>query len=58
MTLVSIGTEEKDMFVNRFDDFYQPALKKAKLVKAAAKKKTATSPTPEKKKKVEPTEGF
>lgn len=58
MTLVSIGTEEKDMFVNRFDDFYQPALKKAKLVKAAAKKKAATSPTPEKKKKVEPTEGF
>jgi hypothetical protein len=58
MTLVSIGTEEKDMFVNRFDDFYQPALKKAKLVKAAAKKKAATSPAPEKKKKVEPTEGF
>jgi hypothetical protein len=57
MTLVGIGTEEKDLFVNRFDDFYQPALKKAKLVKAA-KKKTVSAPAEEKKKKVEPTEGF
>ncbi|MGV3602403.1 MAG: hypothetical protein ACO1N1_14420 [Dyadobacter fermentans] len=57
MTLVSIGTEEKDMFVNRFDDFYQPALKKAKLVKTA-KKKAAPSQAEEKKKKSEPTEGF
>jgi hypothetical protein len=57
MTLVNIGTEEKDMFVNRFDDFYQPALKKAKLVKTA-KKKAAPSQTEQKKKKAEPTEGF
>jgi hypothetical protein len=40
-----------------FDDFYQPALKKAKLVKAA-KKKTVSTPAEEKKKKAEPTEGF
>jgi hypothetical protein len=31
MSLVSLGVEEKDMFVSRFDDFYQPALKKANL---------------------------
>ncbi|KAA6441421.1 hypothetical protein FEM33_02605 [Dyadobacter flavalbus] len=55
MTLIGLGTEEKDLFVNRFDDFYQPALKKAKLVKAA-KKKTVTPE--EKKKKAEQTEGF
>ncbi|MCE6990717.1 hypothetical protein [Dyadobacter sp. CY323] len=58
MSLVSIGPEEKDMFVNRFDDFYQPAIKKAKLVKATTKKKAVTTPAAEKKKKVEPTEGF
>jgi ribosomal 50S subunit-recycling heat shock protein len=58
MTLVSIGTEEKDMFVNRFDDFYQPAIKKAKLVKSTAKKKPVSTPAEQKKKKEEPTEGF
>ncbi|WP_031529580.1 hypothetical protein [Dyadobacter crusticola] len=58
MTLVSIGSEEKDMFVNRFDDFYQPAVKKAKLVKTTAKKKPVSAPAEQKKKKEEPTEGF
>ena len=56
MALISLGTEEKDMFVNRFDDFYQPAVKKAKLVKATAKKKV--TPAAEKKKKEEQAEGF
>lgn len=58
MSLVVIGPEEKDMFVNRFDDFYQPAVKKAKLVKTAPKKKSPAAAAEEKKKKVEPTEGF
>ncbi|TLU97865.1 hypothetical protein [Dyadobacter luticola] len=58
MSLVSIGQEEKDMFVSRFDDFYQPAVKKAKLVKTTAKKKSVSAPAEEKKKKAEPTEGF
>ncbi|NIJ50895.1 hypothetical protein [Dyadobacter arcticus] len=58
MSLVSIGSEEKDMFVNRFDDFYQPAIKKAKLVKATTKKKVVNTPAEEKKKTAEPTEGF
>ena len=56
MSLVSIGSEEKDAFVNRFDDFYQPAIKKAKLAAKTAKKKVV--PAEAKKKKVEPTEGF
>ena len=56
MTLVSLGMEEKDLFVNRFDDFYQPAMKKAKLVKAAAKKKTPTAAA--KKKKEDQADGF
>ncbi|MCE7063078.1 hypothetical protein [Dyadobacter sp. CY343] len=58
MSLVSIGSEEKDMFVNRFDDFYQPAIKKAKLVKSTEKKKPVSAPAAQKKKKEEPTEGF
>ena len=56
MALISLGVEEKDMFVNRFDDFYQPAVKKAKLVKATTKKKVV--PAAAKKKKEEPAEGF
>ena len=56
MSLVSLGMEEKDLFVNRFDDFYQPAVKKAKLVKATVKKKV--TPAAEKKKKEEQAEGF
>lgn len=56
MSLVSLGMEEKDMFVNRFDDFYQPAVKKAKLVQAKVKKKIV--PAAEKKKKEEQAEGF
>lgn len=56
MSLVSIGSEEKDAFVNRFDDFYQPAIKKAKLAAKTTKKKVVPAAT--KKKKVEPTEGF
>jgi hypothetical protein len=56
MSLISLGTEEKDLFVNRFDDFYQPAVKKAKMVKATAKKKV--TPAAEKKKKEEQAEGF
>lgn len=56
MTLVTLGSEEKDMFVNRFDDFYQPAVKKAKLEKKTVKKKV--TPAAEKKKKEEQAEGF
>jgi hypothetical protein len=56
MSLVSLGPEEKDLFVNRFDDFYQPAVKKAKLVQAKVKKKVV--PAAEKKKKEEQAEGF
>ncbi|WP_439582241.1 hypothetical protein [Dyadobacter bucti] len=56
MSLIGLGTEEKDLFVNRFDDFYQPAIKKAKLAAKTAKKKVV--PAAQKKKKEEPTEGF
>jgi len=56
MALISLGSEEKDLFVNRFDDFYQPDVKKAKLVKSAVKKKV--TPAAEKKKKEEQAEGF
>ncbi|TDE10065.1 hypothetical protein [Dyadobacter psychrotolerans] len=56
MALISLRPEEKDLFVNRFDDFYQPAVKKAKLVKSAVKKKV--TPATEKKKKEEQAEGF
>jgi hypothetical protein len=55
MTLVPIGIEEKDLFVNRFDDFYRPAAKKAKMVKTEKKK---VAPAEQKKKKEEQTEGF
>jgi hypothetical protein len=55
MSLIPIGIEEKDQFVNRFDDFYRPAAKKAKLVKTEKKK---VAPTEQKKKKEEQTEGF
>ncbi|MCF2445085.1 hypothetical protein L0657_14050 [Dyadobacter sp. CY345] len=55
MSLVSIGVEEKDLFVSRFDDFYQPAVKKAKLTKTVKKK---VVPAEEKKKKEEKAEGF
>ncbi|SEJ57783.1 hypothetical protein SAMN04487995_5415 [Dyadobacter koreensis] len=55
MSLVSIGVEEKDLFVSRFDDFYQPAIKKAKLTKTVKKK---VIPAEEKKKKEEKAEGF
>jgi hypothetical protein len=56
MQLITLGPEEKSLFTDRFYDFYQPALKKAKLAKAAAEKKD-----PKKKpvkKKEEATEGF
>jgi ribosomal 50S subunit-recycling heat shock protein len=56
MSLIPIGPEEKDMFVNRFDEFYQPAIKKAKLAKKTEKKKV--TPAQEKKKKEEQAEGF
>ncbi len=56
MSLIAIGPEEKDMFVNRFDEFYQPAIKKAKLAKKTEKKKV--TPAQEKKKKEEQAEGF
>jgi hypothetical protein len=56
MSLITLGTEEKDMFVNRFDDFYQPAVKKAKQMKTTVKKKV--TPAAEKKKKEEQAEGF
>lgn len=55
MSLIPIGVEEKDMFVNRFDDFYRPAAKKAKLVKTEKKKVPAAE---QKKKKEEQAEGF
>jgi hypothetical protein len=55
MSLIPIGVEEKDMFVNRFDDFYRPAAKKAKLVKTEKKK---VAPAEQKKKKEEQAEGF
>lgn len=56
MTLIPLGFEEKAMFMDRFYDFYQPALKKARLAKAAeAKKDTKKKPV---KKKEETAEGF
>lgn len=55
MELIQLGFEEKSMFMDRFYDFYQPALKKARLAKAAEKKDTKKKPV---KKKVEATEGF
>ncbi|MBB5287551.1 hypothetical protein HNQ92_005715 [Rhabdobacter roseus] len=55
MELISLGFEEKAMFTDRFYDFYQPALKKAKLVKAAEKKDTKKKTT---KKAAETQEGF
>ncbi|GAB3177956.1 hypothetical protein [Telluribacter humicola] len=55
MALVSLGPEEKAMFTDRFYDFYQPALKKAKVVKAAQKKEAQKKPV---KKKEEAAEGF
>ena len=58
MSLVSLGTEEKDMFVNRFDDFYQPAIKKAKLAAKNAPKKKVVPAAAAKKKKEEQAEGF
>ncbi len=56
MRLVSLGFEEKAMFLDRFSDFYQPALKKAMLAKAAAAKKEAKKKV--EKKKAEAAEGF
>ena len=56
MELISLGFEEKAMFLDRFSDFYQPALKKAMLAKAAAAKKEAKKKV--EKKKAEATEGF
>jgi hypothetical protein len=55
MSLVTLGLEEKAMFTDRFYDFYQPALKKAKVVKAAEKKEVQKKPV---KKKEEAAEGF
>lgn len=55
MELIPLGFEEKAMFMDRFYDFYQPALKKARLAKAAEKKDEKKKPV---KKKVEATEGF
>ncbi|PWJ59844.1 hypothetical protein CLV98_10118 [Dyadobacter jejuensis] len=57
MALLSVGIDEKEAFVRKFDDYYQPALKKARLVKAAKKKVDAPTPAA-KKKKVEQAEGF
>lgn len=56
MELVALGFEEKAMFLDRFSDFYQPALKKAMLAKAAAAKKEAKKKV--EKKKAEAAEGF
>ena len=59
MKLVALGFEEKAMFLDRFSDFYQPALKKAMLAKAAAAKKDAKKKVEKvEKKKAEATEGF
>jgi hypothetical protein len=55
MELIQVGFEEKSMFMDRFYDFYQPALKKARLAKATEKKDVKKKPV---KKKVEATEGF
>jgi hypothetical protein len=56
MSLITLEMQDKEMFLNRFDDFYQPAAKKLKQAKTQ-KKKVAT-PAAEKKKKIEQTEGF
>jgi hypothetical protein len=56
MELISLGFEEKAMFLDRFSDFYQPALKKAMLAKAAAAKKEIKKKV--EKKKAEAAEGF
>jgi hypothetical protein len=56
MSLITLGIEEKDQFVNRFDDLYRPAVKKAKLVKTE-KKKVAPAAV-QKKKKEEQADGF
>ncbi len=56
MELISLGFEEKAMFLDRFSDFYQPALKKAMVAKAAAAKKEEKKKV--EKKKAEATEGF
>lgn len=59
MELIALGFEEKAMFLDRFSDFYQPALKKAMLAKAAAAKKDAKKKVEKvEKKKAEATEGF
>lgn len=56
MELVALGFEEKAMFLDRFSDFYQPALKKAMLAKATAAKKEVKKKV--EKKKAEAAEGF
>lgn len=55
-TLIPLGFEEKNLFLDRFSDFYQPALKKARIAKAAAVKKDVKKKA--EKKKAEATEGF
>ncbi len=55
MTLFTLGNEEKEMFIRRFDEFYQPAIKRTRLAKEAKKK---VIPAAEKKKKVEQADGF
>ncbi len=56
MALIPLGFEEKAMFLDRFSDFYAPALKKARLARAAAVKKEIKKKA--EKKKAEATEGF
>ena len=56
MALIALGFEEKALFLDRFSDFYQPALKKAMPAKAAAAKKEAKKKV--EKKKAEAAEGF
>lgn len=55
MQLFTVGIEEKEMFVRRFDEFYQPTVNRTRLVKEAKKKIT---PAAAKKKKVEQSDGF
>ena len=54
MELIPIDLEEKNIFLERFNDFYQPAIKKAKV--KAAEKKEVKKKTP--KKKEEAADGF
>ncbi len=54
MTLISLGIEEKETFLRKFDNNYQPAMKRVKNVKTVKKK---AAPAAEKK-KVEQAEGF